>query len=366
METLLSIFADVEDPRDFNIRHDLSAMLFIALAATLCGAKSCVEIADFAAIRAADLAEIVDLPHGTPSHDSFSRLFRLLDPAQLEVVLLRFAAALRRGLGLGPAAGVVAADGKRMRRAYETGRASVPPLMVGLWDAETRLSLGACGRTDGNEVAATLQALQMIVLKGCTVTADALHCHAAMAQAIRAQGGHYALKLKANHGPLFRAAEAAFAAAEAAGTLPRHETRDAAHGRDEYRCGSVVAAPADAPAFPDLAAFGRIETERRVAGEAKRQVHYVALSQRLAAPRMMDVTRRHWSVENHLHRQIDVVFCEDGNRTRKNYGPQNLAVVRRMALDILRSHPDQRSIARKVKLASWSGAFFYDLFTHMR
>src|SRR4030088_813221 len=137
MESLISIFREVRDPRDFNARHDVSAMLFIALAATLCGAKSCVDIADFAAANEATLAEIVDLDHGAPSHDSFSRVFRLLDPDEMAQAFARFVAAMREGLGLDPASGVVAIDGKRLRRGYERGRACMPPLMVSVWDAET-------------------------------------------------------------------------------------------------------------------------------------------------------------------------------------------------------------------------------------
>jgi predicted transposase YbfD/YdcC len=367
MDTLISIFADLTDPRDFNVRYSLSAMLFLALSATLCGAKTCVDIADFAAAHREDLGEIVDLSHGTPSHDSFSRLFRLLEPDQLETALRRFAQAMRIALGLQPASGVVALDGKRIRRAYDRGKASMPPMMVGVWDAETRLSLGASGNASGNEVAAALAALKTVVLKGCIVTADALHCHPAMAAGIRAQGADYLIKLKGNHGPLLRAAEAAFAAAETAGTLTTHRTEDDAHGRQEVRVGSVVAAPADAPAFPGLAAFGRLEAERRgTNGKVSHKVHYAVMSQVLTAARMMEVNRCHWGIENNLHWQLDIVLREDDARTRKDYGPQNLSVIRRVALDMLSAHPDKRSVGRKMKLAGWKKDFFYELFTHMR
>ena len=367
MNALLSIFAEVEDPRDFNARHDLAAVLFISVAASLCGARSCVDIADFAAANAADLAEMVDLPHGPPSHDCFSRLFRLLDPQQLETALRRFAQTMRDGLGLGPPQGVVALDGKRVRRGYERGRASIPPLLVGVWDAETRLSLAASGRADGNEVAAALAALKMLSLKGCIVTADALHCHPAMATGIRAQGGDYLLKLKANHGPLFRAAQQAFAAADTAGRLPSHTVEDDDHGRIERRVGSVIAAPTGAPAFPDLAAFGRVIAERQGGdGKTARKVHYAVLSRRLSATHMMTANRQHWGIENSMHWQLDVAFREDDARSRKNNAPQNLSVIRRLALDILRAHPDNRSIARKMKMATWSKPFFLELFTHMR
>jgi predicted transposase YbfD/YdcC len=252
METLIAIFQDVRDPRDFNASHDLAAMLFIALAATLCDAKSCVDIADFAAANAATLAEIVDLEHGAPSHDSFSRIFRLLDPEEMAQVFARFVAALREGLDLGPATGVVAIDGKRLRRGYERGRACMPPLMVSVWDAETRLSLTTRHAPDGNEVAATLAALKCLVLKGCIVTADALHCHPRMAAQVRATGAHYALKLKANHAPLFLCAEAAFATADAKGKLTFFEQTDSDHGRKERRRASVIARPATAPSFPSM------------------------------------------------------------------------------------------------------------------
>jgi len=226
---------EVRDPRDFNARHDCAAMLFISLIATLCGAKSGVDFADFAASNEDDLREFVELPHGAPSHDSFSRLFRLLDPDELATAFQAFARALREGLGLGPARGVVAIDGKRLRRGYERGRAYMPPLMVSVWDAETRVSIAARASSDGNEVAATLAALKSLDLKGCVVTADALHCHPKMAAAVGAAGAHYALKLKRNNGPLHACAVRAFALADASGTLAFHETSEKAHDRFERR-----------------------------------------------------------------------------------------------------------------------------------
>ena len=365
MQALIAIFREVRDPRDFNARHDLAAMLFVALAATLCGAKTCVDIADFAAANEGELAQIVDLPYGAPSHDSFSRLFRLLDPAEMTEAFARFHTALRAELP--PAKGVVAVDGKSLRRGYERGRSFMPPLMISVWDAETHLSLASRHAPGGDEVAATLAALKAVTLKGCIVTADALHCHPRMASQIRAQGGHYALKLKANHGPLFACALKGFAAMDAKGELASYEKAERGHDRSERRRACVIAAPSDAPAFPGLAALGRIESERRQGeGKTVRWVHYVALSKKLSPRRMLEVNRTHWSVENHLHWPLDVVFHEDDARTRKDYGPQNLAVVRRMAADILGSHPDNRSLARKMKLAAWNKEFFYALFAHMR
>jgi len=182
METILSIFAEIDDLRDHTVQYPLASMLFIALAATLCGAKACTEIANYAAANLDELSEVIERPGRTPSHDSFSRLFRLVDSEQLEGTLCRFVQAIRQGLGLGPASDVVAVNAKRMRRGYERGHACMPPLLVGIWNGETRLPLAARAHTTGNEVAATLQALKMVMLKGCIVIADALHCHPEMAR----------------------------------------------------------------------------------------------------------------------------------------------------------------------------------------
>ena len=367
MDAVLAVFRDIRDPRDSNARHPLPAMLFIALAATLCGAKSICAIADFAAAREALFAQIVDLPHGVPSHDCFSRVFRVLDPLEMEDAFARFVKALRLGLGLGPPSGVVDTDGKRMRGGYERGRAFMPPLMVGVFDAETRLSLAACHAPGGDEVAATLRILQTVVLKGCTVTADALHCHPRMAQTVLDQGADYALKLKGNNGPLHRLAKATFAEADARGDLADFAQRDAGHDRVEIRRASVVVPPPGASAFPGLAAFGRIESTRQTTGgKLEARVHYVVLSQKLSPRRMLEVTRSHWSIENHLHWQLDVVFHEDAARTRKDHAPENLSMLRRIALDILRSSPDKKSIARKMNCAAWSDTFFFSLFTQMQ
>ena len=130
MQSYISILQEVRDPRDINARHPVETILFLTLAATLCGAKSFVEVADFTEGRENELCEIVDLPYGAPSHDTFSRLFRLLDPAELANAFTAFMTALRAELGLGPTQGVVAIDGKSLRRGYEKGRSHMPPLMV--------------------------------------------------------------------------------------------------------------------------------------------------------------------------------------------------------------------------------------------
>lgn len=366
MSSLISILREVRDPRDFNARHVLAELLFLALAATLCGAKSCVEIAEFVEEREEDLKEIVSLEHGAPSHDTFSRVFRLLDPAELGRAFAAFMAALRRELGLPPPRGVVAIDGKALRRGYEKGRSHMPPLMVSVWDTETRLAIATARAPGGSEVKATLDLLKGLTLKGCTVTADALHCHPAMAAAVLAAKAQYALGLKGNHGPLFAAAEKGFAAA---GDLAFFETRERTHGRSERRRASVLPASQlpDSPDFPGLKAIGRIEAERIGAdGNLAISTRYVALSRVLSPAKLAEVVRAHWSIENQLHWSLDVVFDEDDARTRKDNGPQNLAVIRRLAQNILRAHPLDKPLASKMRKAKWNKEFFFELFAHMQ
>src|SRR5579863_494314 len=347
MSSMLAIFREVRDPREMNARHVLAEVLFVALAATLCGAKSCVEMAEFAEGRLSDLRQIVPLKRGAPSHDTFSRVFRLLDPGELARAFAAFMAALRRELGLAAPRGVVAVDAKALRRGYEKGQAHLPPLMVSVWDTQTRLAIASARAPGGSEVQATLDLLKSLTLKGCTVTADALHCHPAMARAALDAKAQYALGLKANHGPLHGAAQAAFASAD---DLASFETRESAHGRSERRRVSILPAArlAKAPPFPGLAAIGRIEAER-VGGDGRTlaSTRYVALSKPFPPRKLAQIVRAHWSIENQLHWTLDVVFEEDDARTRKDNGPQNLAVLRRLAQNVLRAHPLDKSMAGK-------------------
>jgi predicted transposase YbfD/YdcC len=320
------------------------------------------------------LREIVDLKFGAPSHDTFSRVFRLLDPQELSRAFGRCMEAIGRELGLGGSPGVVAiepalakAGGKSLRRGYETGRSFMPPLMVNIFDAETRLSLAQARAPGGDEIKAALALLKGLVLKGCTITGDALYCRSDVAEAVRDRRAHYALALKANQPLLLDAAQAAFA--RAGDSLPMFETSEASHGRRERRSASVVPVSqmTSTYGFPGLAAIGRIEAERTTAnGKTSVDTRYIALSRRLAPRKMLEVVRTHWTVENQLHWTLDVIFDEDDARARKNYAPENLAVIRRLALNILRAHPDDAPPGRKMRRAALDTVFFFQLFAYMR
>lgn len=358
MEKFAAYFGEVSDPRADNARHDFLEVMFVALAAVLCGAEDCTDMALFARAKLALLRQIVRLQHGAPSHDTFSRVFRLIDAERFEAAFAKFTAAFAGALE-----GVVAIDGKALRGAYERGRKAMPLHLVNVWAAQTRLVIGQRLAPGRNEVLGAQQALALLSLDGCIVTADALHCRADTAQAILASGAHYALAIKANQPTLLAQAQALIAVAD-----PGHEAVQGpalAHDRLEARTAVVV--PATGIDFPGIAAVAKVITYRQAAGQSEPViVRWFLLSTLLSAKRMIEVARTHWSIENQLHWVLDVDFEEDSVRSRKDNAPQNLALIRKLALNLVRQHPDKGSIKGKLKRAAWNDHFLLSLLGQMR
>lgn len=358
MEEFAPHFSDVPDPRAGNARHDFLEVIFVALAAMLCGAEDCTDMALFAQSKLATLRQVLKLEHGAPSHDTFSRVFRLIAPEPFEAAFARFTRAFAKSLQ-----GVVAIDGKALRGAYERGRKATPLHLVNVWAAEAKLVIGQRLAPGRNEVLGAQQALKLLDLKGCIVTADALHCRADTAQIILDAGADYALAVKANQPTLLAKAKALIDAAEGAGEAIDGPARS--HGRIEGRAALVVSA-SDID-FPGLAAVARVETHRKLNGKPEPViVRYFLLSTVLTPQRMLDVARTHWTIENQLHWVLDVAFDEDASRSRKDNAPQNIALIRKLALNLLRQHPDKGSIKGKIKRAGWEDAFLFALLGHMR
>lgn len=348
------------DPRASNARHDLLEILFIALAATLCGAKTCTEFEVFGLGREELLRQMLDLPHGIPSHDTFGTVLRALDPAALDAVLRKFA----RGFG---SKGVVSIDGKALRGAYGRGQRAVPLHMVNVWAAETRMALAQRKAPNRNEIEGALALLASLDLTGAMVTADALHCRPDTAALIRARKGHYVLALKRNRGKLFKAAGALIEAARKPSRASERSTR--AHGRIERRQAVVVPAPelGQVYGFPDLVAVGRIASWRSSKGEAaKPKLRLFLLSRKLSARQLLEVVRTHWSSENNLHWVLDVLFAEDACRTRKDNAPENLAAIRKLAINVLQATSGPQRISHKMLHARWNNAFFLKVLGQMR
>jgi predicted transposase YbfD/YdcC len=360
MRNLRRLLRPLKDPRADNARHDLVEIVIIALAATLAGAKSCTEFEFFGNGRLELLRRFLELEHGIPSHDTFSNVFRALDPQGLEAVLRKFGK--RFGIK-----GVVSIDGKALRGAYTRGRQTAPLHMVNVWAAGTRMALAQKKAANRNEVAGALEVLALLDLKDALVTADALHCRPDTAQAIRRRKGHYVLAIKRNRGRLFSAVKAMLEKPRKPSRATRRPTK--AHGRSERRRAIVVAAPQIGQPFdfPDIAAVGRIDSWRANIGKpAKRTVRYFLASRLLSANKLLDVVRTHWSIENNLHWVLDVLFAEDACRTRKDHAPENLAVIRKIAINILQATPGPLRISHKMLQARWNDDFLLSALAHMR
>ena len=237
--------------------------------------------------------------------------------------------------------------------------------MVTAWSAMTRMALANVLAPGNNEAAGALQLIELLQLKGCVVTADALHCHRGMANAIVERGGDYVLAVKNNQPGLLRDAKAAISAAERK-KAKQATTKDADHGRKEIRTAIVTSVKdmAEKHNFPGLKAVARITSKR---GRDKTVQRYFLLTQRYTPAELLRIVREHWGIENVLHWTLDVVLDEDQTRSRKDHAPANLAVLRRLALNIARAHPDTKTSLRgKLKRAAWDDSFLVDLLLNMR
>jgi len=361
------VFRRLEDPRADNARHDLCEVLFIALAAALCGAEGPSDMARFGGSKELLLRGILRLEHGIPSHDTFSRIFRLIDPRAFEQAFRRFMAAFAKFNRL-DLTGVVAVDGKALRGAYERGCSATPLHMVNVFAVQARVAL-ACAKAPGrNEVRGAVEVLQMLCLKNCTVTADALHCNRTFGSTILKAGADYVLALKRNRHKLHAAVARCFAQAGRRSNAERLEP--STHDRREWRRASVMrnSTLAITNKFPGIVAIGRITSRRRCRGTAadKPAIRYYLLSKYISAKQLLQIVRSHWSIENRMHWVLDVVLDEDASRSRKDNAPENLAILRRLALNIVRSHPAPFSMRQKVKSAGWDDSFLLGMLAHMR
>lgn len=364
---IMQVLDEVPDPRGYNAVHDLTEVLFVALASVLCGAVHCTEMALFARTRLELLRQFVPLRNGAPSHDTFTRVLGALDPEAFGVAFQRFMAAFGEQ-ARSDTRGHVAVDGKSLRRAYDKGRSHMPPLVVTAFDCDTFMSLSQKVASAGGEAQAAIEALNLLSLKGCTVTADALHCHRRMTQAIRQGGGHYVLTLKGNQSVLAKQASAALDAAADKQKTAIAETEDSAHGRHERRRAFVIpfTQTPGPKALVGLVALARIEAWRTEDGKTSHKVRDYVLSKRMAPAEVLRTVRRHWAIENDLHWQLDVLMAEDQTRNRKNNGPANLAALRRLSLNVLRSDPDPIPLSHKRLKARWASEDLLRMLTHMR
>lgn len=364
MQLFIGAFRSVPDPRADNVRHDLVEVLAIAFLAVLCGASNCSEMAEFGRTKLKFLKRFLKLRHGVPSHDTFSNVFRIIDPKALDAAFGTLTASLRKALADG---GVIAIDGKSLKGAYDKGRAFMPRMMITAYAADLRLTLASLEVDGGNEVEAALTLIGLIDLKGHIVTADALHCHRAMARLVTEKGGDYCFTLKANREGLLSDARSCLS--NASPRRPASTTETQGHGRIETRVGNVVKIAPDIAEhhdFPGLKAFGSIEATRVIDGKTETDVRVFALARVLTPKALLATVRAHWDIENGLHWQLDMTLREDTQRNRRDNGPANIAVLRRRALDVARRDKSKGSLTIKLKRAGWDHDFLLNMLRQMR
>jgi predicted transposase YbfD/YdcC len=360
MDGFAACWEGLEDPRTGNAAlHDFHELLVIALCTVLCGGQGAVDMALFARAKEPFLRRFLKLEHGLPSHDTFSRLFRLLDPDQFRAAFQRFMSRFSQTLQ-----GVVAVDGKVLRRSFDRASGKSALHMVSAWGCEQRLVLAQIA-TDAksNEITAVPKLLEMLSLKGTIVTTDALNCQRAIAQQIVDQGGDYVLALKGNQGTLHDDVVRFLDDPECGATVG-DTTVDADHGRIETRKATVstdIAWLQEIHQWPGLSAIGKVVRSRETADKTTTETAYYVLSTALSGANFNQVVRLHWGVENQLHWRLDVTMNEDQDRTRMGNGPYNLAILRHMAINAMQKDKTKGSLRGKFKRAGWDDAYLISL-----
>jgi|SRR5579884_46769 len=367
---VLRLVGDVTDPRRHNRLHPLAPMIVMALIAILCGCDSWQDVAEHCQEREEWFKTFLDLPHGTPSHDTFGRVFARLDPLQLEGVLRRWMEALGQGSG----GRLVAIDGKSLRRSFEhswdkSGMAHV----VGAFASENRVALAQLGVLDKeNEIVAIPKLLAMLDLKGATVTIDAIGCQREIARQIADAKGHFVLQVKENQPALYQRVKSLMDLAildkmeDWKGSS--FEQTDAGHGRVETRTVYLTTEVEHLgeelrELWPSVKALAAVHRTREVIGRgsASTERHYFILSNpRCTAERAGHIIRGHWSIENGLHYVLDVSFDEDKSRVRKGHAAENLSRLRRLSANLLQLNRSKKSIKLQRKKCAWSEKYLLE------
>jgi predicted transposase YbfD/YdcC len=366
-------FADLPDPRiERTKRHQLLDIVTIAICAVVCGADTWVAVEQFGKRKRAFLAQFLDLPHGIPSHDTFGRVFAALDPAAFETRFLAWVQATARAT----AGQVVAIDGKSLRRSHDRTAGTGPLHLVSAWAATNGVVLGQLAVDEkSNEIAAIPALLEVLAIAGCIVTIDAMGCQKEIAHTIRARKADYVLALKDNH-PLL-AADVASVFADALGAneggyaVGYHETWEKGHGRSERRRCWTIADPRviawldPTGSWPDLRTIAIVEGVRGTGAAATPDRRTYLSSLDGAAARFLAVVRSHWAIENRLHWVLDLAFREDESRVRAGHAAENLAVIRHVALNLLRREPTATvGVQTKRLMAGWDDAYLLTVLGH--
>lgn len=361
-QPLAQHFITVTDPRQDNKAHALIDIIMVAICAVLAGCEGWVEIADFGRDREPWLRKFLKLPNGIPSHDTFGRVFSLLDPAEFQAsfsVWMQSVVQVTDG-------SVIAIDGKTNRR---TGSNDVRPLhLVSAFATANGVALGQVATNKkSNEITAIPELLKLLDIRGCLVTTDAMGCQSDIAADIVSRSGDYLLAVKGNQGLLYRDMKAVFADESTAHLRDTNTSENTGHGRTEKRVCEVMSGP-DIIArlrhknnWVELNTIVKVTAERtsQKTGEVTEQTRYYICSvQNPSAERMQAAVRAHWGIENSLHWVLDMAMREDDSRIRTDHAPANMAVLRQIALNVVRGDKVRKiGIKASLKKAGRSTAY---------
>ena len=362
---MFSYFAVVHDPRRQHptTLHSLEAILTITILATICGAHNWVEIEQWGHAHHQWLAEFLDLTYGIPSHDTFGRVFAVLDPTALQQAFMAWMSALAN-----LAEEVIALDGKTIRRSLDRADGTGAIHVVSAWASRNELVLAQFKVDDkSNEITALPELLALLNLHGSVVTIDAMGCQVEIARQIVDQGGDYVLSLKENQPGLHRECEELFEwlrgphPVDQQVVLGYDAQVDGGHGRIETRkvwSTEALEGLGACERWPGLTTLVLVESTRQLADQESMERRYYISSLPGTtdddAKRLSGVIRTHWEIENRVHWVLDVAMGEDTNRTRAGESAQNLALIRKLALNLLRRETSvQVGIAAKQKRAGW-------------
>ena len=362
MRTLDSYFNDLDDPRTGNApRHKFCDLMTISLLCALCGGDTAVDMEIFGHMKEDFLRDFLELPHGMPCHDAYSRLFRLMKPTSFQAFFDKFRADFSAGYGEGPA---IAIDGKEMRRSFDKAAEQSNMNIVTAFAHGARLTLGITqSAKGGGEILALRELIGMLDIRGITITADALHCQRETCELIVQEGGDYCLQLKGNQGDMLADVKA-FVEDQDTDYSDEYTSIDADHGRIEERSYRVYDVPEyleKTHNWPHLQSFVHVASKREAGGKTSHSERLYLLSKRPTAQAAAALIRGHWQIENSLHWSLDVVMNDDQHRARKDHAPANFAALRRIALSIIRANIEKGSNRGKFKKAGWSNDFLRKL-----
>jgi predicted transposase YbfD/YdcC len=359
--TISEHFSNLDDPRESNRRHLLFDIVVIAICAAICGADSWVDVELFGKSKYQWLKQFLKLPHGIPSHDTFGRVFALLDAEQFQACFVEWVSAISDVFQ----GQVVAVDGKTLRRSHDKAIGKQAIQMVSAWAAENRLVLGQMKVDDhSNEITAIPELLALLEVSGCIVTIDAIGCQKKIAGAIVNRDADYVLALKENQGHLHETFQDLFQYPDemAAIECDHHKTVDKGHGRIEVRECWATSDPdylsyinEQLSEWPGLSSLAMVKSQRTVIGEETTiKYRYFISSLASDAQLILHAVRTHWGIENKVHWILDIAFREDDCRVRKGNGAENFAVLRHLALNLLKHEQSLKcGIKAKRKKAGW-------------